>query len=171
MKSSRLTKYQISAVVNYLLGTELSIVAALHHYYIEAAEGFYYANELDSVSQYFLEERIFKCAVCNLWSKMFERASKSMPNGETPACEVCLMSRDDIFNSDSHFLRACGIRAEVLTVTGNLWLCPDMAMTPRPRPDGRLLVTDVDLDFLSACGIQVRMTPKDAARRKLVTDQ
>jgi hypothetical protein len=171
MKSVQLSENQISAVVNYLLGTELSINVALHACYIDAEEPGYFANELDSVSQYYLEERIFKCAMCKVWSNIFEHVRQIKRIGETPACEICLMSPEDIFSSDSHFLRACGIPAEVLTVHESLLRCPDIAMGVRPNPNGLLLVTNEDLDFLLACGIRVRLSPKDTARRKLITDE
>jgi hypothetical protein len=169
MKSIQLTENQILAVVNYLLETELSVSAALQACYIEAEEPGYFANELDSVSRLYLEERIFQCAVCNLWTKMFEQAHATMRNAMTLACEICLMSAEDIFDSDSHFLCSCGIRAEVLTVTENPPRCPDIAGALRPRC--RLIVTDADLDFLSACGIRVRMSPADTARRKRLKDE
>jgi hypothetical protein len=167
MKTIPLTEKQISAVENYLIGTELSLCAALHACYIDADEPGYFADELDSVSQYYLEERIFKCALCGVWSRTFERAREAMRNSETPNCEICVMSPEDIFNSDLHFLRACGIGGDVQAITANFPLSPDIAGTPRPTD--RLLVTDADLDFLSACGIRARLSPEDSARRELVT--
>jgi hypothetical protein len=171
MKSIQLTERQISAVVNYLLGTELSINAALQACYIEAEEPGYLANELDSISQYHLEERIFRCTVCNVWSKMFDAARETILHGEEPACEICSMSSEDICDSDSQFFAACGILTEELTVAQILPLCADIAMGVRPILNDRLLITDADLDFLLTCGIRVRLSPKDMARRKLKIDR
>ena len=171
MKSIPLTENQISAVENYLLGTELPIRAALHACYIEAEEDGYFAEELDSVSQRYLGERIFKCGLCGVWSKMFDRARNTTRNGETPTCAICVTSPLDILYSDVQLLRACGIHTDVLRTGKPMGFASILfnRIADTPRPDCRLQVTDADLDFLSACGIRARLTPKDATRRKLVT--
>ncbi len=171
MKSIPLTEGQISAVVSYLLGTELSINAALHACYIDAEEPGYFADELDSVSQRYLEERIFKCDLCCLWSRAFEQARSAIRSGEKPACEICVKSPLAVLYSDVQFLRACGIHTDVLTYGRHLGLAGILLnqVGEAPRADCRLQVTDADLDFLAACGIRVRLSPGDAARRELVT--
>jgi hypothetical protein len=92
MKSIPLTESQISAIANYLLGTELSIRTALHACYIDAEDEGYFADELDSASQSELEERIFKCGRCDLWSRMHGQARETIRNDGVPACEICGMS-------------------------------------------------------------------------------
>jgi hypothetical protein len=169
VKSIQLTENQISVVVNYLLGTELSICAALHACYIDAEEPGWFADELDSISQSYLDERIFKCALCSVWSKMIDSACSAMRNGEMPACKICAMSPVEILYSDVQFVRACGIHTDVLRAGKPLGFAAILFNKMTSRPDCRLQVTDGDLDFLSACGIRVRLSPEDAARRELVT--
>jgi hypothetical protein len=173
MKSISLTERQLSALETYLLGTNLSICAALHACYIDAVKDSYFADELDSVSQRYLEERIFKCAKCNVWSRRLGEAREALRSGETPACEICVMSPTGILYWDIQFLRACGIHPEALRTGKPMGFVSILfnKLPESPNRECRLQVSDEDLDFLAACGIRVRLNTEDTARRKLIVEE